>query len=577
MREESTAERSETGCLEGSSEATTLATTLATKMGCGRRPPKGGTTYVNKEYTMRKWIGLLYLMAMCGAQAERPNIVFILADDMGYGDMACTGGKAPTPHLDSMATNGVLFTDAHTTSSVCSPSRYSLITGRYNWRRLSEGIVWDFAPALLEKDRLTIAGFLRDQGYQTGMVGKWHLGHTWQKLPKGEVRRPTNVAADKYIKTGWKFDYTKRALGGPFDHGFEAFLGISASLDVPPFVYIRDGYAVAVPTIEKTIKPRTGPATEDFDEFQTLPILAKESRQYIRGACERDEPFFLFLSLTSPHNPISPSKRWWGKSPFGRIGDFLMETDWVVGEVLAQLEAEGELENTLIMFSSDNGSPFWSNPQSKKAGHFANGDWRGGKSSVYEGGHRVPFLVQWPARVKGAQTCDSLITLADFFATAADVIGSRAEITDAVAEDSVSFLPDLLGTGTTDKKVAVHHALDGSFAIRKGDWKLIFSPDSGGWNEPKPKKTPERWQTDELFQLHNLALDPGETKNVWKQHPEMMETLAKAMGDIAQSGRTTRGTPQPNNVKHPNGKVIGDVMFPEVYVERFPELGIRKN
>ncbi len=525
---------------------------------------------------MKTWIGLLSLLALFGAHAERPNIVFILTDDMGYGDMSCTGGKAPTPHIDSIATNGVLFTDAHTTSSVCSPSRYSLITGRYNWRRLSNGIVWDFAPSLLEKDRVTVAGFLKDRGYQTGMVGKWHLGHTWQKLPKGETRKPSNVPAEQYKKTGWQFDYTQRAFGGPFDHGFETFFGISASLDIPPFVYIRDGQAVEVPTIEKTIKPRTGPATEDFDEFQTLAIFAKESRQYIQDVSRQDEPFFLFLSLTSPHNPISPSKRWWGKSPFGRMGDFLMETDWVVGEVLAQLEAEGELENTLIMFSSDNGSPFWKNEVSRKAGHFANGDWRGGKSSVYEGGHRVPFLVQWPAKVKGAQICDSLITLADFFATAADAVGAKSKIADTVAEDSYSFLPDLLGTGTTDRKSAVHHALDGSFAIRKGDWKLVLAPDSGGWDEPKPKKGPERWQTDELFQLYNLAKDPGETKNVWRQHPEMVETLAKAMGDIAQNGRSTHGAPQSNNVKQPNGKVIDDVIFPEVYVERFPALGIRK-
>jgi len=504
----------------------------------------------------------------------RPNIIFILTDDLGYGDMACTGGQAATPHLDSMAENGVLFTDAHTTSSVCSPSRYSLMTGRYNWRRLSDGIVWDFAPALLEKDRVTVAGFLKDHGYRTGMVGKWHLGHTWQKLPKGEERKPTNVPADQYKEFGWQFDYTKRAFGGPFDHGFESFFGISASLDVPPFVYMRDGYAVAVPTIEKTIIPRTGPATEDFDEFQTLPILAKESREYIHAVSQQDEPFFLFLSLSSPHNPISPSERWWGKSSIGRMGDFLMETDWVVGEVLAQLEADGELENTLIMFSSDNGSPFWKNAQSKNAGHFANGQWRGGKSSLYEGGHRVPFLVQWPAKVKGGQTCDSLITLADFFATAADVIGSDSEIADTVAEDSYSFLPDLLEQGTTERKSAVHHSLDGSFAIRKGDWKLLLSPDSGGWDQPKPMKAPERWETDELFQLYNLALDPGETKNVWRNHPEIVDTLMAEMGLIAQSGRSTAGAPQLNNVERPNQKVIDDVIFPQVYVDKCAALAV---
>lgn len=509
-----------------------------------------------------------------GKDPGRPNIIFILADDLGYGDMSCTGGKAPTPYLDSMAKNGVLFSDAHTTSSVCSPSRYSLMTGRYNWRRLSHGIVWDFAPSLLRKSRTTVADFLRSKGYQTHMVGKWHLGHTWQKLPHGQQRKPQNVPDGEYVKLGWQFDYTKRAFGGPFDHGFDSFYGTSASLDIPPFVYIKDGFAEKIPTEQKTILPRTGPAAEGFDEYKTLDIFAEKSREVIKRACQKEQPFFLFLSLTSPHNPVSPSKRWWGKSSFGRMGDFLMQTDWVVGEVIQQLQTENELNNTLIMFSSDNGSPFWRNAQSRAVGHFANGQWRGGKSSIYEGGHRVPFLVQWPNKVQGGRVSNSLITLADFFATAADAIGEHSEIKDHVAEDSFSFLPDLIGNGITKRENAILHALDGTFAIRQGRWKLIFAPDSGGWDNPKPKPASERWLTDTLLQLYDLESDPQEKQNVWKENPEIVQALITAMGQIAHRGRSTPGAVQLNDVDHPNGQVVGNVVFPQVYVDQYSELAV---
>jgi arylsulfatase A-like enzyme len=517
-------------------------------------------------------VHMLFTWTCCAEQINkenieksRPNIIFILADDLGYGDLSCTGGKAPTPFLDSIAKNGVLFNDAHTTSSVCSPSRYSLMTGRYNWRRLSHGIVWDFAPSLLRNDRITIADYLRTKGYQTHMVGKWHLGHTWKKLPKGQQRMPNNVPEDKYTKSGWQFDYTQKALGGPSDHGFDSFYGISASLDVPPFVYIENGFAEKVPTEQKTIVPRTGPAAEGFDEYKTLDIFADKSRKVINKACKEDQPFFLFLSLTSPHNPISPSKRWWGKSKFGRIGDFIMQTDWIVGEVIKQLKTENQLNNTLIMFSSDNGSPFWKNGQSKAVGHHANGRWRGGKSSVYEGGHRVPFLVQWPNKVKGGRVSNSLITLADFFATAADAIGEQSGLKDHVAEDSFSFLPDLIESGTTKRKNAILHSLDGTFGIRQGRWKLIFSPDSGGWDEPKPKPEADRWTGDNLFQLYDLESDPQEKKNVWQQHPEIVRMLSKAIFRIADNGRSTQGKKQENDVSHPNGKYIKNVHFPAVY------------
>ena len=310
-------------------------------------------------------IGFGLSLSVSANEAAQPNIIFILADDLGYGDLKHAGGLAATPHCDRLAMEGMRFTDAHTSSAVCTPTRYGILTGRYNWRSVKKrGVLNGFSAPLIPRERVTIANFLQEEGYHTGMVGKWHLGIGWEKLPEGEVLKPEvsliKPAAKKKSTSysgGWDIDYTKPAIT-PVHNGFNSFFGIAASLDMPPYIYIRGDRAVAVPSYEKAFATpyRPGPATKDFEADQCLIDFARESRTYIsQQAQDTSKPFFLYLALTSPHTPILPSDQWQGRSTIGPYGDFLMETDWVVGEVLAELDKQGVAENTLIVFTADNG------------------------------------------------------------------------------------------------------------------------------------------------------------------------------------------------------------------------------
>ena len=480
-----------------------------------------------------------------------PNIIYILADDLGYGDLSHAGGKVPTPHCDRLAAEGMRFTDAHSSSSVCTPTRYGILTGRYNWRsRMKQGVLNGYSAPLIPQSRVTIANFLRDQGYHTGMVGKWHLGIGWQKLPHGEVRSPVQSLVDPAKrgngKLGWNIDYSQPAIT-PVHNGFDSFFGIAASLDIPPYVYIENERAVALAEVEKAFATphRPGPASADFEAKRCLRDFARESRAYIAEQAQNAAaPFFLYLSLTSPHTPIVPAERWIGKSGFGAYGDFLMETDWVVGEVLAELEAQGIAGNTLVVFTADNGcSPSAGISSLVKQGHKPNADWRGHKADIFEGGHRVPFLVRWPERVKAGSVSDSTICLTDFFATAADVVGAARSVTDTMAEDSVSFFADLTGTGQTARATTIHHSVNGSFAIRQGKWKLNLCPGSGGWSPPRPGKETEGLP---LVQLYNLEADPAEMNNLQAQYPEVVGMLVDQLAKEIKAGRSTPGRPQAN-------------------------------
>lgn len=524
--------------------------------------------------TRRFFVGVLAFVAcgLCAKEAApaKPNIVFILADDMGYGDVSHMGGLAPTPHCDRLANEGMRFTDAHTSSSVCTPTRYGLLTGRYNWRsQKKRGVLGGFSSPLIPPSRVTIANFLHDQGYHTGMVGKWHLGIGWQKLPKGQTRAPEQFLLKpgfdqkKAGSLGWGIDYSRPAVT-PVHNGFQSFFGIAASLDMPPYVYIKDDRAVAVPTVVKAFASpyRPGPATEDFEAGQCLIDFARESRTYIsEQAKDPSKPFFLYLALTSPHTPILPSRKWQGRSSLGPYGDFLMETDWVVGEVLAELEKQGVADNTLIIFTADNGcSPAATIPQLVAKGHKPNGGWRGHKADIFEGGHRIPFLVRWPEGVKPGQVSDATICLTDFFATAAEAAGAGAAITDSMAEDSVSFFGDLTGKGRIARTTTIHHSINGSFAIRQGKWKLSLCPGSGGWSVPKPGKACTGFP---LVQLYDLEKDPVETNNLQAQYPEKVQYLVSQLAKEIKEGRSNPGEPQSNE---------GKIPFPKELLSAYPQL-----
>ncbi|MDF1812949.1 MAG: arylsulfatase, partial [Verrucomicrobiales bacterium] len=371
--------------------------------------------------------------------AGNPNIVFILADDQGYGDVSALNpeSKIPTPNIDRIAREGMIFTDGHSSSGVCTPTRYSVLTGRYHWRtRLQKGVLGGYSAPLITEDRLTVAGFLKGQGYRTACIGKWHLGFYWQ-LKDGSLANDEGNFS-KQFAGGWNVDYSKPIKTGPCDVGFDHFFGISASLDMPPYVYIRDKVATEIATVEKAFH-RKGPAGPNFEDIDVLPEITKETVNFITNH-SGDSPFFIYFPLNAPHTPISPTKEWQGKSGINKYADFTMQVDDTVGQVLKALDDKGIAENTLIVFTTDNGcSPQANIPELEAAGHDQNYIYRGHKADLFEGGHRVPFVARWPEKVKAGSVSNQTVGQFDLLATVAEITGGSYP--ETAGEDSVSFLP----------------------------------------------------------------------------------------------------------------------------------------
>jgi arylsulfatase A len=487
-------------------------------------------------------VALSVAPAVAAEARQRPNIVYILADDLGYGDVHCLnpGGKIPTPNMDRLAAAGMIFTDCHSSSSVCTPTRYGIMTGRYNWRsRLQSGVLGGYSRRLIEPGRLTVASLLKKQGYTTACLGKWHLGMDWPLKDGGFA---TNYP------DAWKVDYTKPIQNGPNAVGFDYYFGISASLDMPPYVFIENNRTQGVPTVEKTWI-RKGPAHKDFEAIDVLPALTKKAVEYIgrQGPKAKEaQPFFLYMPLNAPHTPILPTKEWQGKSGLNAYGDFVMQVDRTVGEVLDALEKAGLTENTLVILASDNGcSPQANFKQLRAKGHDPSYHFRGHKADIYDGGHRIPFIARWPGKIKPATSSDQLICLTDLMATCADVLGVKLPASAGV--DSVSLLPALLGKARKPlREAVVHHSFNGTFAIRQGKWKLELCPGSGGWSFPRPGRD----DTSKLpsTQLYDLSADIGEKKNVQAEHPEVIERLTALLEKYVADGRSTPGAPQKNAV-----------------------------
>ncbi len=498
----------------------------------------------------------LVTAASAAPNAARPNIVYILCDDLGYGDVSALNpqGKIRTPNIDRLAREGMTFTDAHSGSSVCSPTRYGVLTGRYAWRsKLKSSVLGGLSPRLIEQGRMTVADLLKAQGYHTAAIGKWHLGMDWAKKGSGDVSELGIETRDQVFNV----DYAAPIANGPTSVGFDYFHGISASLDMVPYTYIENDRVTVLPTEDRDyamfsgreqFRNRKGPAAPGFEVENVLPDLTRKSVDYIRGraaAAKAGQPFFLYLPFASPHTPIAPTKAWQGKSGLNAYGDFVMQTDWSVGEVLKALEEQGLTANTLVIFTSDNGcSPQADFPELLAKGHNPSFVFRGYKADIYEGGHRVPFLVRWPGRVAAGSQTAQTVCLTDFMRTAAEIVG--ASLPDTAAEDSVSFLPALLGRDRSALREAiVHHSINGSFSIRQGKWKLEFCPGSGGWSSPRPgvddtSKLP-------LVQLFDLSTDRAEEKNLEREQPQVVAQLTKLMERYAAEGRSTPGSAQPNN------------------------------
>lgn len=476
-----------------------------------------------------------------------PNIIFILADDQGFGDVSALNAesKIPTPNIDRIANEGMIFSDGHSSSAVCTPTRYSVLTGRYHWRtHLQKGVLGGFSKPLISQGRLTVASLLKQHDYSTACVGKWHLGLDWP-LKDGGTANDKGVFSGAY-KDGWKVDYAGAIKNGPCDLGFDTFFGISASLDMPPYVYIRDRTPTEPATVEKAFH-RKGPAAAGFEAVDVLPTITKEAVQFINDNAKSDKPFFLYFPLNAPHTPIVPTEQWKGKSRVNDYGDFTMQVDWTVGQILKAVDDNKIAENTLIIFTTDNGcSPAAKIPELEAAGHDQNYIYRGHKADIFEGGHRVPFVARWPKKVKAGSRTDQLVGQIDLLATAAEIVG--AKVPENGGEDSVSFLPVLLGQAAKPIRTSiVSQSIGGQFAVRDGDWKLCLCPGSGGWSAPRPGNA----KLSELppIQLFNLADDPGETNNLQAKHPDRVAKMKEILSEIIENGRSTPGPQLKNDAK----------------------------
>jgi len=458
---------------------------------------------------------------------QRPNVVFIMADDMGYGDPACLNpdSKIPTPHMDRLAQEGMIFTDAHSGSAVCTPTRYGVLTGRYCWRsRLKKGVLNGYSRALIEPGRTTVASLLKTNGYRTGCVGKWHLGLT-----------DTQPA-----------DYSKPLRPGPNEVGFDYWFGIPASLDMTPYVYLENGLPTRPPTETVAGSPypafwRGGPIADDFKHEDVMPRITEQAVGFIDHCCQdhSDKPFFLYFPLTAPHTPWVPLERNHQQSQAGVYGDFVTLVDWTVGQILETLDAHGIADNTLVILTSDNGSHEAQigkhnngvSVGSPNFGHEANYIYRGQKADVWDGGHRVPFLARWPEMVTPGGRCDMPICLTDLVATCAEIVDQT--LPPETGEDSVSFLPYLKGgrPARPTREAIVHHSISGVFALRKGKWKFIDGVGSGGWSG-KGDGLPG--------QLYDMQADPQERNNLYSDpgHQTIVYNLRALLTRYKEQGHS---------------------------------------
>jgi arylsulfatase A-like enzyme len=486
------------------------------------------------------------LLIQCSSNKQEeshPNIIYILADDMGYGDVSALNpeSKIPTPHLDRMTNEGMYFTDAHTNSAVCTPTRYGVLTGRYCFRtRLKSGVLVGHDPSLIESGRMTVGRLLQQAGYYTGCVGKWHLGLDW---PKKDDSKPLWHGGNAWdIENTENVDYAAEVHGGPADHGFDYEYIIPASLDIAPYTYIENKRVTA--PVTKKVKHfrdneargmwyRQGDVADDFDHTTVLENLTDKAVAFIETAHQKEAPFFLYFPLTAPHTPWFPSDDFRGKSGAGVYGDFVVMVDAMVGRILASLDEQGISDNTLIIFTSDNGS-HWLASDIESFKHKANVNRIGMKSDAWEGGHRVPYITRWPEKIAAGSHCDDVICTTDLLATCA-AITNQTVPTDA-GEDSYNTLPLMLGVRaeTPLREGTIHHSINGTFAIRVGDWKYIDAKGSGGWTLPE-KQVKENAPEG---QLYNMMDDPLEQNNLFDSHPELVQKLKAQIKKYVDQGHS---------------------------------------
>lgn len=476
---------------------------------------------------------MLSAMAFCSCSPDSdtrtreakalPNIVLILADDMGLGDLGAYNpeSRTATPNLDRLASEGAVYTDMHSPSAVCTPTRYGLLTGRYAWRTgLKSGVLWGYSPYLIDPERSTLASMLRNAGYNTAGTGKWHLG----------------------LGNAEETDYEGPLVPGPATAGFDYYFGIPASLDMEPYLFFENDHAVEVPSeeIEGSAHRRqngggfwrAGPIAPNFRHHEVLQTVTDKAVEKLKEMAADDDPFFLYVPLTAPHTPWLPSGDFKGRSGAGYYGDFCMQVDDCVGQVLTVLEEAAGEEETLVIFTSDNGA-HWPVSDIEKFGHKANLDYRGQKADIWEGGHRVPLIARWQGTITPGEKVNEMLCLTDIYSTLAALTGQ--EPGESEAEDSFNFLPVLKGEAPASpvRESIVHHSVSGVFAVRKGEWKLIQGLGSGGFTAPASEEPVEGGPEG---QLYNLREDPAETTNLWLEQPGIVEELTALLEEIKRRG-----------------------------------------
>lgn len=507
---------------------------------------------------LRSFVVSITLFILLGGQtrgATPPNFVIILADDLGWGDLHANNperSKIATPNMDRIAAEGMRFTDGHSSSGCCSPSRYTLLTGRYHWRTsLQSGIVGVWGKPLVAPERMTIASLAKQHGYATACVGKWHLGRDWPIRDDqrqfftgfggksgGGGKVETNLT--NAHREAWKAVFSQRIPGGPTERGFDEYFGTDVP-NWPPYCFIENDRTVGIPSellpasaLVKNQASLQGPALKDWQLEKILPALGDRAVSFIEKQSKAQKPFLLYLPLTSPHTPLAVEGGWRGKSKLNSdYADFVIETDAIVGRVMDAVRASGVGDDTFVLFTSDNGCAAYIGVKELEAqGHFPSGPLRDYKTSVYEGGHREPFIVRWPRVVKPGTVCKQLVLQADLIATMAEIFGDK--LPDSAGEDSFSMMPLLKGEDRPIRAHSVNTACGGTPSLREGPWKLILAPDAAA-------KT--------AVQLYNLDVDLAEKSNVATANEERVKSMQAKLEKIIRDGRSTPGKPQKNDMK----------------------------
>ncbi len=484
------------------------------------------------------------------AQEVPPNVVILYADDMGYGDLGVNHpqSKIPTPNLDKLASEGMRFTDGHSSSGICTPSRYALLTGRFHWRKFHD-IVGAFGPPSFDNE-LTLPAMLKTKGYRTACIGKWHLGWNWKDIMKPDSKAGKGSNRNNPLYQPGDFDWGKPVSGGPLARGFDYYFGDDVP-NFPPYAWMENDRVITEPTVqlatpEKPIEGgwecRKGPMVAGWDFFNVVPTLGKRAVKWVEEQKGKDGPFFLYVPFNSPHCPIVPNDEYIGKSKAGKFGDFVVQTDAICGDILKALEVNGFADNTLVIFTADNGAEAYMLERIQNFDHNSSGPYRGMKRDIYEGGHHVPFVVRWPGKVKAGSVNHGLISQVDIMATVAAAVG--IEVPAGSAEDSFSQLPTLVGGQPSARNEIVHNTFKDAYVVRRGDWLLVDHPSANGRHAGSARVVPKWYEEKYGYtmsntpgELFNMAEDPSQKNNLYEKMPEKVAELKALLKQIQAKGQ----------------------------------------